>query len=436
MRKIPCILISTFLILHVPLLHAQEADSTKKEIIEQLTYKQQPGLAMAASKIFFAEKRWSVSGFGEANWVNYQGDKNINSGDIELFYTNLYRYAMFFGYRFSDKIIWNSEAQIEYLHDGTRESRTEFIIEAFLDFLFSKAIKARIGFYPLTIGYVNNNDEPVMFYSVNRSEVERLIIPSSWIELGALLYGNITNDLSYAVGLSQGVNAQHFLGGTWIRQGREIRFDIPKALSINPQLTYTGFENVTLSTSAYIGNSGQGKTIIKDGVETDVKARINLYTGYFKFEKDNLRFVSIGALGRLSETENIFHLTETLEGEGQVLGRKTYGYLAELGYDFLPLIRGKREVRDVKTKFYHTTTMKLPFFVRFERLNTHRDIAESLIPAPRIQNDLTIWTVGMNFNTRENIVFKANYQFRNNKYTNALIPKESDFIEFGFGFIF
>lgn len=266
-----------FLMLFTVALFAQDADSVKQDrTIEALKYKQQPGLALAASKIFFSDKRYSISGFGEVNLVNYRAPKNTQAGDIELYYTNLYRYANFFGYRLSDKVIWNSELQIEYLHDGTREGHAEFIIEAFMDFILHDAFKARAGFFPLTIGYVNNNDEPVMFYSVNRSEVERIIIPSSWIELGVMFYGNISNNLSYALALSQGLNSASYLSGTWIRQGREIRLDIPQSLTFNPQLNFTGIENITLSTSAYLGNSGQGQMV--NGEE--LKANIKLFTGY------------------------------------------------------------------------------------------------------------------------------------------------------------
>ncbi|HMQ00780.1 MAG TPA: hypothetical protein PKC24_13450 [Cyclobacteriaceae bacterium] len=412
---------------------AQEADTVKQErAIEALKYKQQPGLALAASKIFFSDKRYSISGFGEVNLVNYRGPKNTQAGDIELYYTNLYRYANFFGYRFTDKVIWNSEVQIEYLHDGTREGRTEFIIEAFMDFILHDAFKMRAGFFPLTIGYVNNNDEPVMFYSVNRSEVERIIIPSSWIELGVMFYGNISQNLSYALALSQGLNSESYLSGTWIRQGREIRLDVPQSLTFNPQLNFTGIENVTLSTSAYIGNSGQGNIVNSE----TLKANIQLYTGYAQYEKDNLRFTVVGATGTLSETDRIYQLTLQETGNGQVLGSSVYGYLAELGYDFLPMLRRGKNIGEKKNWFYHSSHMKLPLFLRYERLNTHSSIDNALVNFSRVQNDLTIWTLGANFNPRENIVFKLNYQFRDNKFSNVFVPRESDFIEFGFGFIF
>ncbi len=326
----------------------QLSDSSRR--IEKLKYKQQPGLALAASKIFFSDKRYSISGFGEFNFVPIQTNVRADLGDLELYYSGLYRYANFFGYRLTDKLIWNSEFQIEFMHYQTQETHTEIVIEAFFDYIFNDHIKSRLGFYPLTIGYVNNNDEPVMFYSVNRSEVERIITPSSWIELGAMIYGNISDNWSYAFGLSQGLNSQNYLSGSWIRQGREIRFDLPKTIAINPQINYSGIKNLTLSASGYYGNSGQNEIIQVNNVNSEIKGRINLTTGYAKYDWKNFRFVTIGSYGTLGDTELIYEQTKDENGaNGQVIGKNTFGYLLELGCNILPYF--KKNYRGGKEAF-------------------------------------------------------------------------------------
>jgi hypothetical protein len=252
-----------------------------------------------------------------------------------------------------------------------------------------------------------------------------------------MFYGNLHPNLSYAIGISQGVNAENYIGASWIRQGREIRFNVPRSVSFNPQLTYTGFKNLTLSTSGYFGQSGQGKEVEVDGENVRVKAPIRLGTAYAKYEWKNFRFVTVGTYGTLGDTPLLYELTYNNDrGRGEVLGEKVYGYLAEGGVDLMQYIRGNREVKDKKNWFLHKSEMKLPFFVRYERLNTHLQTNAALANELRYENNLNIWTLGFNFNTRENIVFKANYQFRNNKFTNPLIPKESNIIEFGFGFIY
>lgn len=400
-------------------------------------FQQQPGLALAASKIFFSDKRWSVSGFGEYNYVPLQQNVNSSVGDLELYYSGLYRQAVFFGYKLTDKLIWNSEFQVEFLHYKNEEMHHEVVIEAFVDYLYKDHLKARLGFYPLTIGYVNNNDEPVMFYSVNRSEVERLITPSTWIEFGAMFYGNITKKWSYALGFSQGLNSRNYLSGSWIRQGREIRFDLPRSVAINPQVTYNDLKGLTVSASGYYGNSGQGDEVSIDGSVSEVKGRINLTTAYVKYDWKNFRFISVGTYGRLGDTEKIFEQTKDEMGEnGQVLGNKTFGYLFEAGCDVLPYLqKGRSGKPHKKTFWYDNHDMKLSFFGRYERLNTHQSIHRSLIHLPRVESNMHIFTTGINFNTKENIVMKANYQFRRSLSATDPHPVKN-IVETGIGFIF
>ena len=429
-------LLLSFLITHGLFAQKEQEDTTKViSPVEQLKYKQQPGLALAASKIFFSEKRYSISGFGEFNYIPYQRGISSELGDLELYYSGLYRYATFFGYRLTDNIIWNSEFQIELLHEGLNEVDHEIVVEAFFDFMITDYFNARLGFYPLTIGYVNNNDEPVMFHSVNRSDVERIITPSTWIEFGTMFYGSITDNWSYALGLSQGLNSANYLSGTWIRQGREIRFDIPNSISVNPQLNYTGIKNLTLSASGYFGNSGQGDEVNINGQVAEVDATIQLGTAYAKYDWKNFRFITVGAYGRLSDTEKIFHQTESTLGAGQVLGNEVFGYLFEAGCNILPYFRKGKTIKDKRNWFWDNQELKLTIFSRYERLNTHYGLSNSLVMQPRIENDLDIFTAGFNFNTRENIVFKANYRNIRNRYSGDPNPIKHLF-ELGFGFIF
>ena len=407
------------------------------KIVEQPKTQQQPGLALSASKIFFSEKRWVISGFGEYNYVPVQHNVNTNTGDLELYYSGLYRQAVLFGYRITDKLIWNSELQVEFFHYKNEESYYEIIPEAFLDYLFKDYLKFRIGFYPQNIGYVNNNDEPIMYYSVNRSEVERLIIPTSWNELGVMFYGNISQNWNYALGLSQGLNSKNFVSGSWIRQGREIQFDIPESISINPQINYLGIKNLALSISGYYGKLGHGNTVEINNSQTKINGKISLTSAYAKYDWDNFKFIALGTYGRLNDTEKIYELTKNNdENNGQVLGKEVYGYLFELGCDILPYLQTKKQNKPhKKTFFYDNYDMKLSVFARYERLNTHKEVHQNLSNLPRIENDMNIFTFGINFNTRDNIVLKANYQFRKNNSDFDPMPVKN-IVETGIGFIF
>lgn len=389
----------------------ESGDDTK--LVPDLTYEQHPGLAYAASKIYFTDQRYSLSGFGEINAVHYGGDKPVDSGDLELFYSNLYRFSTFFGYKVRENLIFNFEFLGELLHDGRREIGQDIVIEAMLDWMIHRRFNLRFGYYPLPLGYINNNDEPVMFFSVNRPEVERLIIPSSWISLGTMAFGVLLARMSYSVGLVGGLDSGEFIGGSWIRQGRRIHHGVPKDAAVVGKLEWRGIPRFVAGVSGYHGGSGDGRVV--DG--RPLGANVTVGAVHAKYETERWRLLGVAAVGGLTDTPQLHTLT------GHVLGKESFGYYVESGYDILPSFTGRVSRR------------KLPLFVRYERLNTHRDVAPELRNLPRFENDLRVVTVGANFNLKRSVVFKGNYQFRQNLFANSML-REGNRAEFGFGFIF
>jgi hypothetical protein len=387
---------------------AQEQEEGKPAgVVEELKYKQHPGLAYAASKIYFSDRRYSLSGFGEINAVmSGGGEQTREGGDIELYYTNLYRFSTFFGYKFSPKWIFNFEFLGELLQDGTQEFGRDIVIEAMLDYLMHQNLNFRFGFYPVPIGYVNNNDEPVMFRSVNRPEVERLVIPSSWISLGAMAFGEIPKARGwyYTLGVVGGLDAIEFQPGSWIRQGRQIHHGIPSEAAAHAQIAWQRSEHWQAGFSAYRGQSGSA---IEDGGDR-LRMPTSLGAGHVRYASGEFSVVGVAAAGTLGNTEGLYNQT------GRVLGGRANGLYVEPSY---ALGRGK-----------------WPVFVRLERLNTHARVAESLQGVRAGESDLRIVTIGANYMPKRNLVFKSNYQFRRNRSPYG--APEANLVEFGFGFIF
>jgi hypothetical protein len=391
-----------------------ETDAKGTKLIPELKYRQHPGLAYAASKIYFSDQKYSVSGFGEINAVRYAGESNRESGDIELFYTNLYRFSAFLGYKFTNRLIFNFEFLGEFIHDGTRDYGSDVVIEAMLDYLIHPKFNTRFGLFPLPIGYVNNNDEPVMFNSVNRPEVERIIIPTAWIMLGTEVFGQVVGDLSYTAGIVSGLNANDFIGGTWIRQGRFIGHGIPKDFAGVGQLIYSKGERMQFGLSGYHGASGVDGTLEALG---RVKMPTTMATLHGRYHTDRYSITAVAARGQLGRT------VEAFERTGQVLGARTSGHYVELDHDILPYFLPNRGNR------------KLNVFSRFEWLNTHSVTDAALRNLPRTEQDLRIITIGATYAPKRSLIFKGNYQFRTNRFATPAVP-ESDLAEFGLGFIY
>ncbi|MBR8535666.1 hypothetical protein KDU71_08855 [Carboxylicivirga sediminis] len=393
---------------------------------------QYPGLGKAASGIFYSDKPWSVSGFGEINTVTtpgYTPDKDA-LGDIELYYSNLYRLATFFGYRFNDKLIINSELQVEYLSSG-QESHTEINFELFMDYRFNKAFNLRAGFHPLGIGYINSNDEPILFYSVNRPETERLILPSTWIELGLAAYGQLSPSISYFTSVVTALDAQHFRSATWVRNGREA-FDL-NSLAWVGQLNYTNKSGLDLNISGYYGSNGNDAYQIEDASQ-QLNSKLSLLSGYARYARQNFRVLAAGTYGWLSDSYGVYHLTSQDSNNGQVLGSQVFGAYTEAGVDILHWLWRHR--KDINKTILDTHEMKWSFFVRYEHLNTHHKVDSRLSEYPRIQNYMNILALGTNINLTEDIVIKANYQFRQNLTPSEFSIPTGNCFEFGLGFNF
>ncbi|BDD01057.1 hypothetical protein [Persicobacter psychrovividus] len=395
-------------------------------VISELKYIKQSGFANASSKIFTADRRFTISGFGEMNAVGYQFDiPNKGDKEIEQYYTNLYRLGTYFGYRFSDKIIFMSELQIEYLQDGFFQGKDhfEYNLEASLDFLFHHSFNLRVGNYPLSLGWVNVNEEPIGFYSVNRPEVERTIIPSQWLEQGFLIYGSPIADSEYQFGVTKGMDGSQFTSGTWIRDGRYTSWtEWPEGMAFNGKLSYGHEDRSLISLAGYYGDVSRGYTF-ENGDKLD--AQLGLVTLVGAHNIGNFTLFGLYTHGWLTGTDQIFDIGNEL------LGSRTEGYYIEGRYNIMPHILPNSD-------------WKLPLFVRYERMNTHKSIDGQLIDKLEAMEDLSsvrgdlkdleIVTVGLNFRPKRNWTFKMNYQFRTNKYENT--EAEPNQLEFGVGFIF
>jgi len=421
--------------------HLPDREKHEKDgLIEELTYLQWPGLPPAASKIYFSERRYAISGFGEVSYNHYLGDKNRASGDLELYNTNLYRFVTYGAYRATPWLVLYAEVFAELYHDGTREVDYEFFPEFFVDFVISNPFNVRVGWAQVPIGYVNNNDEPIMFYSVNRPEVERLIVPSQWIDLGVQLYGKLGQRGSWMVMGFQGVDGSELLGASWVRQGRHPRFNF-NTPAVAAQLNFSPIDHLDLSASTLLMHSGANGEVLAEGALKRVRAPTTIHSGFARYEIGDLSLNAMGVIGTMGQTDLMYQLTADRGHDGaQALGRRVWGAYGEVGYDILPLLRGDRE-RTAKSFFHRADEMRLPLFVRYERLDTHAQIDPTVRArvgpdGELYRSNLDVVTVGANFNTRKNLVLKANYQFRHNRAVGPGMVQEGDRIEAGMGFIF
>ena len=128
--------------------------------------------------------RLSFGGYGE-----FLYNHNVDSSATDTLDST--RAILYVGYQFSDDIKFVSEIEWEHggYSDNTNLPGGEVIIEqAFLDFKLHENVSLKAGHVLVPLGYTNLYHEPTAFNGVNRPEVERYIIPSTWHENGLIVH--------------------------------------------------------------------------------------------------------------------------------------------------------------------------------------------------------------------------------------------------------
>ncbi len=178
----------------------------------------------------------TIGGYGELHYINTDSTKIIN----------LHRFILFMGHEFSDKIRFWSELEIEHSQVKTEgEGSGEVSMEqAFLEFDVSDNNSVRAGIILVPVGMVNETHEPPTFYGVERNNVEKYIIPTTWREGGVSFSGRFGDAFSYDLAMHSGLQ----VGDDYTVRGG--RTSVSKAPMQDPaytaRLKWTGAAGVEL----------------------------------------------------------------------------------------------------------------------------------------------------------------------------------------------
>ncbi|MCZ7627345.1 MAG: hypothetical protein M5R38_17705 [Candidatus Methylomirabilis sp.] len=142
---------------------AEEMEAIKKRYIlpETAELKSAYGLGPAASKVYQTQRGLAIGGYGEASAIFFVNDKDQpgkqrNFGD-------LLRFVTYIGYKFTDRIVLNSEIEFEHAKVGATTSSGSGDVEvefANLDFLFTDWLNFRAGLLLIPMGFLNEMHEP------------------------------------------------------------------------------------------------------------------------------------------------------------------------------------------------------------------------------------------------------------------------------------
>ncbi|MDT8423603.1 MAG: hypothetical protein RQ724_07500 [Desulfuromonadales bacterium] len=364
---------------------SQELQSLKNEsaVTGEMDYSSTFGLGPAASKVYKLNRGLSIGGYGEGHFSNLVSDKDSSSDTADML-----RAILYVGYKFSDRIVLNTEFEIEHAN----EIYTEMVT---LDFLLHEAINLRTGLLPAPMGITNELHEPTLFHGNKRPYVESEVIPSTWREMGAGAFGKLSDKLEYKLYVMNGLQGADFTS-KGLRGGRQ-KGSKAKAddWALVGSLAYEPVLGLNLGGSFYLGDSGQQEVLAANGSEADVFTEIYEIHGQYKAQ--GLELKALGTIVQIDDNELI----------GANVPEEIVAWYGEVAYDVMPL-------------FARGTTQYLAPFYRYENIDYQGN-----------NEDLNLYNVGISYKPIPNVVLKADY--RNfNKDAGA----KADELNLGFGYIF
>lgn len=356
-------------------------------IPEKREYKVEYGYGPAASEVYRINRGLSIGGYGEWVFSDYNKDQKSTIDNL--------RTVIYAGYKFNDWIILNNEIEFEHGTTGEgAEEKGEVSVEfSYLDFMLKDYANVRTGLTLVPMGFINEIHEGPTFHGNYRPQVERTIIPTTWREIGAGLFGEIVPGLQYRVYGMNGLNAQGFTSAG-IRDGRQ-----SGSKAVAEDFAFTGrvdyyspdIPGLLVGVSAWTGNSGQGYTYSsKTYGAQELNVMTQLYEGHLQYRWQGLELRALGAYGFIGNAAQLS------AAKGETIGSQNYGWYTEAAYNLMPIV------------WPENPQYLAPFF-RYEAYNTLAGVPDGFDDYGGLYNRW-IYQAGLTYKPIENVAVKFDYQ--------------------------
>ena len=351
------------------------------------------GFAPAASKVYGVTRGVSLGGYGEAVFQSpdEERDDGAPSGRANEF--DFLRAVVYLGYKWSDRILFNSELEFEHASTGKGgEVSVEF---AYVDFFLRPQVNFRGGMVLIPVGILNELHEPPVFHGAQRPRTESVIIPTTWRENGGGVFGQV-GPLSYRSYAVTGLSSSGFTASSGVRGGRQ-----SGARSRAEDFAWTGrvdlnaVPGLLVGGSFFAGGSGQGARA-PNGETID--GRVTLFDLHARYDYRGLELRGLYARETVADAALI---NQSLGLSGvKSIGSRLQGAYVEAAYDLLTLA-GK------------VSSQSLIPFVRYERFDTQAEVPSGFARDPA--NDQRLLTFGFGFKPHPSVALKLDYQDFDNR---------------------
>jgi hypothetical protein len=174
---------------------------------------------------------------------------------------DLHRFVLMVGHSFSDRLKFWSEVEVEHAFvEGGEESGEVAVEQAYIDLMANRRVNVRAGMVLMPVGILNERHEPPTFHGVERTFVDTFIIPTTWRDVGAGVFGELGRGFSYKAYVVPGLDASGFNAEDGIAEGRQQGSHANASDPALPGRVEFRRRGLTAGGSVWYGGSGFGLT--------------------------------------------------------------------------------------------------------------------------------------------------------------------------------
>ncbi|MDE1915887.1 MAG: hypothetical protein KGJ57_07480 [Sphingomonadales bacterium] len=350
--------------------------------------------SLAVNNAAGAGPNTTIGGYGEVSYNAYVHDSSRNQADLK-------RFVLFFGHRFNDKLSLMSEVEFEHAVTSSSDKGEAEIEQAYLNYAFNPRLNVKAGLFLMPFGFINRNHEPPAFYGVERNEVERRIIPSTWREGGVSVWGSTPFGLTYDFGVTTGFDFAKLddASAPLLATHQELQLAHAANLSVYGSLEYAPTPGVTLGGAVFTGKTSHANADHKADPTTPdfagIGGRLTLWDVHARVQRSGFDVEALYTRGSFANSaaidQVILDFNATNGASRPVLPSSFYGWLVQGAYTFG--LGGD---------------VTLSPFVRYERYDTQARLPLGLIADPA--NRDRVFTTGVSFKPISDVVVKFDYQ--------------------------
>ncbi len=312
---------------------------------------------------------------------------------------DFHRFVLLFNHRFSERIRFVGELELEHAFVEGLEKAGELELEqAYLDFLLTRSLNLRAGMVLVPIGIINERHEPPVFNGVERPFVDTVIVPTTWFEAGAGVHGEVGTGWRYRAYVLAPLNALEFTADEGLRNGRQkgSQADV-RNVAFTGRVEYAGIRGLQVGLSGWRGESSFAVPRLD--------STVGLVEADARYRRGRLETRAQYAHVTISDAANLNDSIARSTGVSPNVAEQLRGWYAEAAYR----IWDKGAPRD------------LVAFVRYENFDTQFRMPDGYLPLKEF--DREAWVTGLTYFPDPDVAVKIDLVHTNNESGFVRLPR-------------